>query len=208
MRFQDRIEAGKKLGRKLASLAPKQSLVLALPRGGVPLAIEIANQQSLPIDLIFAKKIGHPLHSEYAIGAVAEGGQPIMNDLVPVDAGWLQIRLGEIQAEIQRRRQEYSPYLNPQDITGRDVIIVDDGIATGMTMFAAIAKVKEEGAASISVAVPVIPYDTYQKLLNLVDNVYYCLIPDHFLGSVSAYYQSFPQVSDGEVQEMLRKHLK
>lgn len=203
MRFKNRLEAGELLAKKIPQLNAETSLVLALPRGGVPLALLIADKHSVPLDLIFAKKIGHPSHSEYAIGAVVEDGQAIMNEMVSIEESWLARRLEEIQAEIKRRRQEYSPFLEEKNLKDKDVLIVDDGIATGMTMFAAISKLKEANVSSISVAVPVIPYDTYQKLVELVDHVYYCLIPDQFIGSVSAYYQSFPQVSDQEVQDML-----
>lgn len=205
MRFKNRKEAGELLAKVLPQTLLENSLVLALPRGGVPLGIIIANQHKLPFDVLLAKKIGHPLHPEFAIGAVAEGGEPILNQSIQSDASWLKTRVIEIEAELARRRQLYDQVLQKQAIQGKDVIIVDDGIATGMTLYAAIEAVEKSQPNSINVAVPVIPPETYLELKKKVNQIYYVHLPKVFLGAVGAYYESFPQVSDESVHQMLEK---
>lgn len=204
MRFKNRKEAGKLLAEVLPDNVLENPLILALPRGGVPLGLIIADYHNVPFDVILAKKIGHPHYPEFAIGAIAEGGKPILNPSVKNDADWLKKRVGEIQAEIDRRRQLYGQVLTKEEIEGKDVLIVDDGIATGMTLFAAIEAVEKAGPKSINVGVPVIPPETYNLLKKKVNQIYYVYLPEVFAGSVGAYYDSFPQISDSSVQEMLK----
>lgn len=205
MLFKDRVDAGQQLARIMPSISTNNSIVLGLPRGGVPLAIEIAKYHKIECGVILAKKIGHPRNPEYAIGAVAEGGEPIYNQLeiTGINGQWLQEQLERIQTEMSRHRQFYGSVLSNLPLKGRDVVIVDDGIATGLTMFAAIEAVKQASPKSLAVAVPIIPIDTYQKLLKTVNAVYVVNVPEQFLGSVGAYYLSFPQVNDQEIQKML-----
>lgn len=207
MRFKDRQDAGKKLAHLVSSKITKDSVILALPRGGVPLAICISNEVSAPLDLILAKKIGHPAHREFAIGAIAEDGKPILNKDVIVNNDWLENEIIQIKNQMKERRQFYADILVKQPLKNKVVVIVDDGIATGMTMFAAIDAVKIHNPAKIIVAVPIIPKDTYDLLTKYVDDVIALDIPKRFLGAVGAYYDDFSQVSDLEVLKMMTDHV-
>ncbi|WP_423190311.1 phosphoribosyltransferase [Alkalibacterium sp. f15] len=210
MRFYDRIDAGKQLAAALQLKDADNSVVLALPRGGIPLGIEIAEQHHLPFDMIMSKKIGHPYHSEYAIGAVSEKGEALLNRLVTdhLDPEWINKEISRLRKAMESRRKKYSQVLSQQPIKDKTVILVDDGIATGLTMKAAIEAVKEQGAKEIIVAVPVIPQDTYHELLSLVDQVVAIDVPEVFLGAVGAYYTHFPQVEDKEVIGRLKSFLR
>lgn len=206
MKFKNRIDAGKQLAEKLQVKDQDNTVVLALPRGGIPLGIEIAQRHQLPFDILLSKKIGHPTHSEYAIGALSEHGDPILDETAVklLDPEWLTTELKRIRNEMARRQRTYSKELTKQALKGKTVILVDDGIATGMTMKAAIKAVEAQEAEKIIAAVPVIPKDTYEELKNLVDDVTAIEVPSVFQGAVGAYYMSFPQVEDEEVMEMLR----
>lgn len=206
MRFKDRIDAGEHLASLITATDSENTVILALPRGGIPLGIELSEKLSAPLDVVLAKKIGHPFHSEFAIGAIAEGGEPILSDTMDIDPTWLKTEVQRILDEIKRRRSLYDKVLTKQPLENKHVILVDDGIATGRTMFAAIDAVKLHDPAKISVAVPIIPKDTYARLINEVDEVIAVEVPYRFLGAVGAYYQNFPQISDQEVSEMLDKH--
>lgn len=205
MKFYDRIDAGEQLAEAVHVTDVKNTVVLALPRGGIPLGLEIAKKHKIPFDMLLSKKIGHPHHAEYAVGAVSEHGEPILNKSVTDLLGpeWIDGEVKRLRKEMDRRRKAYSQVLNQQEIKGKTVIIVDDGIATGLTMKAAIESVKENDVKTIIVAVPVLPRDTYEDLLKTVDQVVAIDIPDIFLGAVGAYYTSFPQVDDKEVLDML-----
>lgn len=206
MIFKNRTDAGKQLAEILDVKEPYKTVVLALPRGGVPLGIEIAKKYHLPFDIILSKKIGHPTHSEYAIGAVSEYGEPMLDDTAAslLNSEWLRSEVKRIRKEMARRQRTYSKDLKKQKLKGKTVIIVDDGIATGMTMKAAIKAVEDQGAGAVFVAVPVIPKDTYKELKTWVDGLAVVEIPEVFQGAVGAYYMNFPQVKDEEVVEMLR----
>ncbi len=200
MLFANREDAARQLSQYIEIDNPSNTLVVALPRGGVPLGLVISQEHDLPFDVIHAKKIGHPFHPEFAVGAIAEEGQPIWSEAVPGD---MEEAVENVRSEIQRRRELYSKFLEEKEVRGRDVIIVDDGIATGMTMFAAIDALKDRGARSVKLAVPVIPSDTYDKLKSRVDDIFYVEVPTQFIGAVGAYYRDFSQVSDEEIQNML-----
>lgn len=161
---------------------------------------------SLSFGVVLAKKIGHPFQPEYAIGAIAEGGDPLFNEAETehLDSLWIKNEVARIRKEMQKRRSLYSRVVKKQSLNAKDVILVDDGIATGMTMFAAIEAIKKERPNSIAVAVPVIPNDTYHQLIKQVDRVYAVDIPVNFLGAVGAYYQRFPQIEDKEVQLLIQ----
>lgn len=208
MMFKDREDAGIQLVRTLNILNPSNTVVLALPRGGVPLGVILANSIGCPFDVLLAKKIGHPSHSEYAIGALAEGGEPLFNEgeKSSLESDWLQAEVSRINQQLEQRREMYEKIVKKQPLKNKDVLLVDDGIATGLTMFAAIEAVKKEEPKRVMVAVPVIPKDTYQTLKKLTDYVFYVDIPNYFLGAVGAYYNNFPQVEDTEVEEMLKKY--
>lgn len=206
MRFKNRTDAGNQLAQKLKINRPNQTIIVALPRGGVPLGLEISTIHHIPFDVVLAKKIVHPLHREFAIGAVAENGDPIMNNAIDVDRKWIEEDTSRVRFEIKRRRKQYDKFLIQHPLSGKDVIIVDDGIATGMTMFAAIEAVKNQKPNRVLVTVPIIPNDTNRILENMVDEVIAIEVPAQFRGAVGAYYQDFSQVSDKEVEEMIRNH--
>lgn len=210
MRFTDRVDAARQLSEGLKVIIQDDPVVLALPRGGVPLGVEIAQAYNLKLDVILSKKIGHPSHPEFAIGAVAEEGEPIVHayQKKQVNEDWLELEIERIRQQIAHRRQSYSEVSKKIDLRNRSVILVDDGIATGMTMKAAIEAVKQQKAAMVTVAVPIIPKDTHKELLKLADEVIAVDIPEHFLGAVGAYYEDFEQVEDREVLAMLRANTK
>ncbi|MCC5889924.1 MAG: hypothetical protein JJU01_05085 [Alkalibacterium sp.] len=206
MRFTDRLDAARQLSKKLEAVSREKPVVLALPRGGVPLGLEIARTYQLPLDVILSKKIGHPLYPEFAIGALAEDGNPLVNSYQKknLDEEWLTHEIESIRQQIADRRGMYDKVLKKQDLRNRSVILIDDGIATGMTMKAAIESVRKQEAATVTVAVPVIPKDTYHELVKLADRVIAVDVPEVFLGAVGAYYGKFNQVSDREVIRMLK----
>ncbi len=204
--FRDRMDAGEQLAEAIGLLDVKNVVILSLPRGGIPLVKIIAKKQGAPLDIILAKKIGHPTNPEYAIGAIAEGGTPILGDgyVEKLHAQWVQKEIPFIRVEMARKRTLYRESLKDSTLKDKNVVIVDDGIATGLTMFAAIKAVKEAGPKSVSVAVPVIPKTIYEQLKQTVDKVYAVKAPDDFLGGVGAYYASFPQLKDEQVKEILK----
>lgn len=203
--FDDRAHAGKVLAEKLESFAGENTVVYALPRGGVVLGYEVAKVLKCPLDLVVSRKIGHPMNSEYAVCAVTESSPPICNqfETASIDPGWLESEVLRQKAEIKRRKTLYpSPNISPK---GKKAIIIDDGIATGLTLFSAIEEVKAQGPELLIVAVPVSPADTAEKIRGMVDK-FICLdIPMVYLGAVGMYYASFPQVSDEEVIALLKE---
>jgi predicted phosphoribosyltransferase len=182
---------------------------LAIPRGGVVVGFEVAQALQLPLDVIIPRKIGAPGNSELAIGAMTEFGRAILDENLMV---YLNVpheyveRESETQRqEIQRRMQLYrqnEPYPN---LTGRDVIVVDDGIATGSTMKAALASVKDRGAKSVTAAVPVGPPSTVEELKSLADRVVCLFTPESFY-AIGEFYDDFAQTSDYEVIDLLKKN--
>lgn len=206
MVFQNRKEAGVKLAEALSKFKDDDVIVFALPRGGVVLGVEIAEKLDAPLDLVITKKIGHPFNSEYAIGAVAESGEPLYNEaeLRRVDASWHRSEEERMRAELKRRRRDYFGDREQEDLAGKVAIIVDDGIATGLTMMAAIKYLRDQGAERIVVAILVTPYDTAQRLKELADDLVSLQIDRYYRGAVGAYYKDFRQVSDEEVIALLR----
>ena len=182
--FSDRVDAGKRLAKELTNFAGKKGIVLAIPRGGVVVAAEIATSLKLPLDVIIPRKIGAPDNPELAIGAIAEDGTVILDKSL---VAYLGVSPQYIKEESERQRQEIlrrmkfyrqtAPYPN---LKGLDVIIVDDGIATGSTMKAALASVKNRGAASVTIAVPVGPPQTIQELEKQADRVVCPYKPEYF----------------------------
>ena len=206
MVFQNRKEAGIKLAEALSKFKDDDVIVFALPRGGVVLGVEIAEKLDAPLDLVITKKIGHPFNSEYAIGAVAESGEPLYNaaELRRVDASWRRSEEERMRAELKRRRRDYFGDREQEDLAGKVAIIVDDGIATGLTMMAAIKYLRGQGVERIVVAIPVTPYDTAQRLREQADDLVSLQIDRYYRGAVGAYYKDFRQVSDEEVIALLR----
>lgn len=207
MRFKDRSEAGKQLALALEKYRDQPAVVYGLPRGGVVLAVEIARELRLPLDLIIPRKIGHPYNPEYAIGAVSEDGEPVYNDweIARVDRRWLENQVNSERQEARRRREQYLQGREPLAVTGKTAILVDDGIATGLTMLAAIRDIKKRRPSRVVVAIPVAPEDTVERLLQEADEVVGVDITSHYLGAVGAYYDYFPQVSDAEVIRLMQQ---
>ncbi len=207
MRFRDRRDAGLRLAQLLATRYDQQDgVVYALPRGGVVPGAEVARRLHMPLDLIIARKIGHPYNPEYAIGAVTEYGDPVINpdEVAHLHSESFGRQVAAQRQEASRRRQVYLGGRASLSAKGKIAIIVDDGIATGLTMEAAIRELQGQQPARLVVAVPVIPADTATKLAREVDDVVALDVAENYLGAVGAYYEYFPQVSDDEVVALLR----
>jgi predicted phosphoribosyltransferase len=203
--FRDREEAGKQLARALDGYRGTDAVVLALPRGGVVVGERVAKGLGLPLDIVVARKVGHPTNPEYAICAVDERGTRLCNEaeLKRIDKKWLNQAVEQEQQEAQRRIVLYRGKRAPTAITGKTVIIVDDGVATGLTMRLAVQAVKAQWPKKIVVAVPVVPSDVAQKIKREVEELVVLLPPEEFLGAVGAHYNYFPQVEDAEVIRLL-----
>lgn len=207
MRFKDRKDAGIKMAEALDKYRNQDVVVLALPRGGVVPAAEIAKALGAPLDLVITKKIGHPMNDEYAICAISEDGEPVCNEIERsrVDPEWLENKIAKVRGEIQKRRENYHLGSERQSLEGKIAIIVDDGIATGLTMLAAIYEIKSRNPKELVVAIPVVPGDIAKKLKALVDELVALDIDESYLGAVGAYYYDFWQVEDNEVIELLKE---
>jgi len=205
----NRTAAGKALAEELGDCRNRKDvIVLALPRGGVPVAVEIAGQLNVGLDLLLVRKLGLPFHRELAMGAIASGGVRVMNDDVvrAYDVGQEDIEAvaAKERAELERRDRVYRGDRPWPDLTGRCVILVDDGVATGATMFAAIDAVQLQHAAEIKVAVPVAPGDTVSRLRQKADEVI-CLATPRGFHAIGQWYEDFRQISDDEVIEMIQR---
>lgn len=205
MRWRDRVEAGQELAKALRKYKGRDAIVYGLPRGGVVVAAEVARELGLPLDLIIARKIGHPFHPEYAIGAVTEHGKPIVNEaeVAGIDGSWMKKAIAEQQAEAKRRRELYLHGRPNRSARGKITILVDDGIATGLTFRAAIEELKSKKPAKIVVAVPVAPDDSAAEIENEVDELVVLQREKYFMGAVGNYYEYFEQTEDNEVIDIL-----
>ncbi len=205
--FHDRAEAGRALAQALERYAGRDDLlVLALPRGGVPVAYEVARALSAPLDVYLVRKLGVPGHEELAMGAIASGGVRVLNpdvvDHLHIPDSIIEAVAEREQAELERRAGEYRGERPPPDVRGRTVILVDDGLATGSTMRAAAAAVREQQPAQIVVAVPVAAPATCQDLKREVDDVVCAMTPEPFY-AVGVWYEDFSQTTDAEVRHLL-----
>lgn len=204
--FKDRKEAGALLAKKLISYRDQDVVVLALPRGGALVAQEIASLLNASLDLIFAHKIGHPLQEEFAIAAISEHGHLVGNqaELERLPPAWLEEKKQAVLQEIKRRRDLYLKGREALPLKDKIAILVDDGIATGLTAQAAILELRSLSPKKLVLAVPVTPKSTGDVLKNEVDELVALIMDpdDKFLGSVGAYYKVFPQVSDKEVLDL------
>jgi putative phosphoribosyl transferase len=201
MIFESRQHAGLLLAKKLKKYKNSNAVVYALPKGGVVLGAEIAKALNIPLDLIVSRKVSHPHSSEYAIGAITEHGHRVSNsmELLELNPEWAEMAFEEQYQEAKRRREIYMTVKTETSAKGRIAIIVDDGIATGYTMLAAIEDIEKQDAASIVVAVPVTPKGCAEYFSKMVDEFVALEIPRMYAGAVGAYYIRFPQLSDEEV---------
>jgi len=211
--FQNRDEAGRKLAEEVRSrLGPRgedeRRIVLGLPRGGVPVALPVAEAIDASLDVLVVRKLGAPGHEEYAMGAIASGGIEVVDESVLGRLGVEQDQLDRIvereRAELKRREQRFRGDRASPELGGATVVLVDDGIATGSTMQAALDAVREAGAERIVIAVPLAPQDTVQRLERTADEVVCLTTPSPFF-AVGQGYRDFPQVQDDEVAEMLQR---
>ena len=208
-RFRDRHEAGRRLADKLVAYAKRPDvLVLALPRGGVPVAFEVARDLGAPLDLFLVRKLGLPGHEELAMGAIASGGVRVLNDevvrMLNVPPEVIDLVGTWEQQELARREQLYRGDRPAPDVRGRTVILVDDGLATGATMHAAIAALRRQQPARIVVAVPTAPPEMCEALRAEVDDVICAITPQPFQ-SVGLWYEDFSPTTDEEVRELLAR---
>jgi putative phosphoribosyl transferase len=210
MPFLDRSDAGRQLARALAGYRDQQPVILALPRGGVPVAAEVAAALDAPLDLILVRKLGVPAEPELAMGAVVDGAAPIVvrnEDVIRItDVGEAEFNAtcdAEL-AEIERRRLRYLGDRERADVAGRTAIVIDDGIATGATIRAALRATRMREPKKLVVAVPVAPPDSLEALRGEADDIV-CVEQHDLLGAIGAYYADFQQVSDREVIETLKR---
>jgi putative phosphoribosyl transferase len=204
--FIDRRDAGRQLAAALAYLAQRSPVILALPRGGLPLGREIADALDAPLDILIVRKLGVPSNPEFAFGAVGEGNTVVLDEetmaLLGVSAVTRDRLITEAQTEIDRRVETYRGGLPLMDFQGRTVIIVDDGLATGATAEAGIRVARGLGAATVILAVPTGSAQAIARLSELCDDLV-CLETPGWFGSVGSQYRSFPQVTDAQVISLL-----
>jgi predicted phosphoribosyltransferase len=204
MMFKDRRHAGRELAAQLPGLARERPIVLALPRGGVPVAVEVARALGAPLDVLTVRKLGAPRNPELAVGAVAEDGTAVLNAALARRVGMTQAQLDRViereARELSRRMERFGR--KPIDVRGRTVIVVDDGLATGLSGLAAVRALRRRGAARIVVAVPVGSREAIAMLGEEADEIVCHTIP-HELLSVGHWYEDFRPVSDEEVLALL-----
>ncbi len=209
MIYRDRVDAGKQLAKRLTDFADRDDvLVLALPRGGVPVAYEVAKALQVPMDIFLVRKLGVPGHEELAMGAISTGGVRVLNDDI---VSYLRIPRDVIDAvaagelkELERREREYRGDRPEPDVRGKTVILIDDGLATGSTMRAAAAALRQQNPTRIIVAVPVSAPQTCDEYRMGVDEIICARTPEPFFG-VGMWYEDFSQTTDDEVRDLLGK---
>ncbi len=210
MPFRDRSDAGRQLAKALAVYKKRRPIILALPRGGVPVAAEVCTALKAPLDLILVRKLGVPFQPELAMGAVVDGATPIIvrnEDVIQAaninEATFSAVCDAEL-SEIERRRQQYLGARDRVEVAGHTAIVIDDGIATGATMRAALRAIRARRPQQLILAVPVAPTSTVAELRSEADDVI-CLEDHEFFGAIGIYYANFRQVSDQEVIDILKR---
>jgi putative phosphoribosyl transferase len=209
MLFRNRADAGRALGERLAAYAGRANLrILGLPRGGIPVAFEVAGRLQAPLDVFVVRKLGVPGHEELAMGAIATGGVRVVNQDVMSALGLSAQALDRVAeaelAELARREVAYRGTRPPLDVRGATAILVDDGLATGSTMRAAVAAIRQQQPARIVVAVPVAAPSTRDEMAREVDEIVCVATPDPFL-AVGRFYDDFAQTTDAEVHDLLER---
>lgn len=203
--YRDRREAGQVLAQALQHYRGRSGLlVLALPRGGVAVGFEVAHVLEAPLDVFIVRKLGYPGHEEYAMGAIASGGVRVMNPLPGMDVSPRAVArvVEREEAELARREQLYRGDRSRIDVRGRTVIVVDDGLATGSTMLAAVTAIRQQRPAHLAIAVPVGAPETCRSLRKEADDLVCPAMPDPFR-AVGLWYRDFPQATDQEVHDLL-----
>jgi predicted phosphoribosyltransferase len=207
-RFANRTAAGRRLAARLENLRDEQPVILALPRGGVPIAYEVARALGAPLDVIVVRKLGVPWLPELAMGALGEGGSRVVDRELLRHERISDDLLAEVEkresAELLRRAQTYRAGRNPAAIDGRTVVVIDDGIATGATARAACLVVKQRGAARVVLATPVLPPDLIGPLSRVADELVWLCAPEPMV-AVGNWYDDFDQLTDAEVVELLAR---
>jgi putative phosphoribosyl transferase len=206
MVFEDRQDAGRRLAAQLLPLAKEQPIILALPRGGVPVAVEVARALDAPLDVLTVRKLGAPQNPELGVGAVAEDGTAVLDAAMARRVGMTQAQLDRTlereERELRRRMERFRDGWAPLDVRGRTVIVVDDGLATGLTDLAAVRALRGRGAGRIIVAAPVGSREAASMLSQEADKVFLLSVPPELLG-VGRWYRDFSPVSDEEVLALL-----
>jgi putative phosphoribosyl transferase len=202
----DRKEAGLLLAEKLLEYKNKNALVLAIPRGGVPVGAEITKHLNLALDLVMAKKIPHPMNAEFAIGSVA-ADVVLLDPVKDIPRYYIESTTEKLKQEIGERYTSLTGKTKLPSVKNKTIILVDDGIATGNTLLAAASMLKKKGAQKIVVAIPVLPFDRIKKIKSKVDELIYLQAPGYFPG-VGAFYRNFEQVSDEDVKRLLKENNK
>jgi len=207
--YKDRNEAGNLLALKLEKYNKTDAVVLAIPRGGIPLGFIVSEKLNLPLEVVLSKKIGHPLHKEYAIGAVTLKSSILSEAAADISPFYIDEETKNIRSLLKKRYNDYYGDRKPLKLKGKILIIVDDGIATGNTMLSIIKMLHDEKPEKIVVVIPVAPHDSIKKLQAspYVDEVICPLVPNYFQ-AVGQFYQDFDQVDDKEVKQLLNKALK
>ena len=208
MLFYDRTDAGRRLAKLLKRRIQGPCIVLAIPRGGVVVGYEVAKELGCPLDVVISRKVGAPAQPELAVGAVAEDGVVFVDEeiagLVGVSRDYVERRAREELGEVRRRAEEYRGGREMPDLSGKTVILVDDGLATGLTMMAAVHMARNKGAEKVVVAVPVSPPETVAKLRRHADEVICLETPTNFY-AIGQFYERFDQLTDEETNSILRK---
>jgi|ERR1051326_45932 predicted phosphoribosyltransferase len=208
--FASREDAGRRLGQELLNGGVEADLVLGLPRGGVVVGAEVANILHVPLDVLIVRKIGHPLHREFAVGALAEPDVVVLDESVVGRNPLIRFQLKQVIEEEQERLQRYGEKFHHDglpDLTAKSALLVDDGLATGATTEAAVEAVKKKGARCVIVAAPVASTNAVERLNRVADDVRILLVDPEF-DAVGRYYESFSQTTDEEVLDLLQGRVR
>ncbi len=197
----DRKEAGLLLAEKLLRYKDKDAVVLAIPRGGVPVAHEIAKSLNLRMDIVLSKKIGHPLNPEYAIGSVS-ADTVLVDPHEDIPFEYIENEIARLKKDLAVNYKKYAGDAQPADVKDKTILLVDDGIATGNTLLATVKMLRKKHPREIVIVSPVVPHDRVQRIRQAADEFVFLFAPEYFTG-VGAYYKNFNQVSDEEVKFLL-----